>query len=459
MKKGLAYRGCFVVLLFAGITGLSLAQQAEGPKVTAIEPKGGVTTPGAKVTVYGAGFSPDAEVYFGGLAVRETKFVSSSTLEVVTPYLRPGTHEVQLKSAGAAVRSEISFAVSPGPVDHEIDRAVAQADSGRVESAIAILKAIAESHSDYQVRALAHYQAAQVYFSKGDWWRWAGEASSVYDDSDKAGRAVQTFWRYRLALQLVDYLLPTGSTVEGDLKSADWTVSYDITENPKPRFYRGLFNARYGNLDKAKIDRDFILSHDPDNPSYRALAAYIAVLSGEKATFRPFSSETTTDARALALMGEAGYLSGDSAGAHGFWKQAAKIDPRGASLAFWAGKKHVALGQKQIAESLLTECIVMAPDSKDAEEAKELLAKIENAGIKASATRGEDAGPGGRRYGSVWRLSTLGGKSLTRTREADPPWRRQTAHWVWRPCGSRTCRPARCPRGGTSSWCTACRSR
>ena len=113
MKKGLAYRGCFVVLLFAGITGLSLAQQAEGPKVTAIEPKGGVTTPGANVTVYGTGFSPDAEVYFGGLAVRETKFVSSSTLEVVTPYLRPGTYEVQLKSAGAAVRSEISFAVSP----------------------------------------------------------------------------------------------------------------------------------------------------------------------------------------------------------------------------------------------------------------------------------------------------------------------------------------------------------
>jgi tetratricopeptide (TPR) repeat protein len=349
-------------------------------QITDILPKSGTTTPGAKIAVYGVGFSPGAIVFFGGREARQTHYLSPSEVEVVTPYLRPGKYDLQIKSSGVATRSEVAFTASPSPVDSQIDRAVSVADKGDVQSALATLAAIARTNGDYQVRAFAHFQAAQIYYSIGDWWRWAGETSSVYDDSDKSGSAVQTFWKYRLALQLTEYLLPTGSTVEGELQSADWTVSYDVTANPEPRFYRSLLNARYGNLEKAKTDSDSILSEEPGNALYRALAAYISVLNGSKVALEAFSEQATMDVRALSLLGQVAYLAGDIAGARRWWKLEAQDFPKGASLAYLAGRKHLEQGQKRIAFSLLSECVAMAPGSKEANEAEDLLAATSGTG-------------------------------------------------------------------------------
>lgn len=377
MRNGSVGKCLLLALALMRLDALLAAPQADLPQLAAVEPKSGVTTPGSRLTVYGAGFSPDAVVYVGGLQVRETNFVSPSRLEVVTPYLRPGTYQIQLKSGGITVRSEVSFTALPSPIDAEIDRAVALAGKGQAAPAIDILTGIAKGNDDYQVRAFACYEVGQVYFAQGDWWRWAGDCGAVASIFDaKAGMAVQTSWRYRLSFAQSSYLLPVHNDPDYDLRLADWTVKYDVTQNPEPVFHRSLVNARYGNLQKAKADSDFILSQDPRNPSYRALAAYIAVLGGDKKQLESFSRESITDARALSLLGEAAYLSGDSAGAQHWWMLAGNEYPHGAALAFLAGKKHLARGHKQVAAALLAECTVMAPNSKEAKEAGDLLATL-----------------------------------------------------------------------------------
>jgi tetratricopeptide (TPR) repeat protein len=351
---------------------LSAARGPDVPQLTAVEPKTGATTPGSKVKVYGTGFSPDATVYFGGLQVRETKFIGPATLEVVTPYLRPGSYQLQLKSGAATVRSEITFEVLPSLIDSEIDRGLALAEARKISAAVDILTSIAKTNSDYQVRAFAYYQIGQIYFAQGDWLRWSWTLTFL--DSDKSGPAVWTSWRYRLDSDQSDYLLNLDTQPDHDLVLADWTVKYDVTQNPEPRFYRGLLNARYGDLRKAKIDSDFILSQEPGNPSYRALGAYVTVLAGDKTPLQFFSGETIKDARALSLLGEAVYLSGDPGGAQRWWTLAAKEYPLGASLAYWAGRKHLARGQQRVAAALLAECMTMAPNSKEAKQAEDLLA-------------------------------------------------------------------------------------
>lgn len=364
-------------LVLTGPGALPAPPRPDGPQLTAVHPKTAVTTPGSKVVLYGSGFSPGAVVYFGGLQVREARFVSSSALEVVTPYLRPGSYQLQLKSGGVTLRSEITFMASPSPIDAEIDRAIALAGQRQSPTAIGILTQIAGSNGDYQVRAFANYQIGQIYFALGDWVRWAGEGAGAFLNSDKSGMAVQTSWAYRLSDARSTYLLDVNTVPNYDLRLADIVVDFDVTQNPEPRFYRGLVNARYGNLPKAKVDSDFIVTQEPGNTSYRALAAYIAVLGGNKAQLQSFAGETIKDARALSLLGEAAYLNGDDAGAQQWWMLAAKEYPLGAGLAYLAGKKHLARGHQRVAVSLLNECATMAPNSKEGEEAKELLAKLQ----------------------------------------------------------------------------------
>jgi tetratricopeptide (TPR) repeat protein len=351
----------------------SSALYSDLPKIFAVEPNAGITTPGIKVTVYGDGFTPQTVFYFGGLEVREVKFISPSRTEVVTPYLRPGPYQLHVKSGDIFSGSEATFTALPSPIDAEIDRAAALVKQGQAPAAIAILADIATANGDYQVRAFTHYQTGQIYFGRGDWWRWAGEVSSIYDDADKSGGAVQTYWQYRLAYAQSVYLLPVEGEPEAPLKLANWVVKYDVTQSPEPRFFRGLVNARYGNLANSKADSDFILTLQPDNPSYRALAAYISVLTGGK-TLQSSKRESITDARALSLLGQAAYLSGDLGGAQLWWAREAEVYPLGASLAYWAGKKHMSHGQRRVGEALLTESLTMAPDTKEAQEAKELLA-------------------------------------------------------------------------------------
>jgi len=365
------------LLLLTPSGSLTRRQQPNVPDLTATDPKTGVTTPGTKLIIYNSKFSPDSIMYLSGLEARETKYIGPSALQIVTPYLRPGTYQLQLKSEEATVRSTVTFTALPAPVDSEIDVIAALAEKGNTAAAISGLKNIAKSNSDYQVRAFAHYQAGQIYFAKGDWWRWGGEAAAIFEP--EAGRAVQTAWRYRLANDESAYLLPVDNDPNAPLTLTDWTVKYDITENPEPRFFRGLVNARYGNLEKAKVDTDFILKAEPDNASYRALATYIAVLLGDKSQVRPLA-EPVTDARALSLLGQATYLSGDITGAQSLWDQEARAYPLGASLAYWAGKKHFARGHRRVAEALLQECVTMAPHSKEAKEASDLLTSMHTPG-------------------------------------------------------------------------------
>lgn len=359
----------------AAATALGGAQ-AETPLLTGMVPDSGVTTPGAKVRIYGNNIARDTRVFFGGAEAREMNLLSSTTMEVVTPYLRPGRYHIQIKSGGATFTTQLTFGAAPSPMDEEFDRAARLAGQGRPTAALELLSVIANSASDYQVRAYAHYSSAQIYFSLGDWWRWAGQAGAIFLDSDKSGAAVQTNWRYRLAADESEYLLPTGTDPDHDQKAADWTVELDVTESPEPRFYRGLVSARYGNPERAKADVEFILAAEPENRSYRALAAYVAALRGNSGPLNTFPAESVEDARALALLGEAAFLTGDSSSARAWWGHAARIYPKGASLACLAGKRHMARGQQRVAESLLTECAVMAPNSKEGQEAKQLLAAL-----------------------------------------------------------------------------------
>src|SRR5258707_14185500 len=81
------------------LVGLSSpAFSIEQRRIEAISPNKGITTPGTKVAVFGTGFSLSAEVYFDGLASREIKFIGPTELQVETPYLRPGTHVLQISS-------------------------------------------------------------------------------------------------------------------------------------------------------------------------------------------------------------------------------------------------------------------------------------------------------------------------------------------------------------------------
>lgn len=354
---------------------LRVSAQVSTPQITAVEPRTAATTPGAKLTVYGVGFSAELSVYIGGLQARGVDFVGPTTLQVVTPYLRPGTYTLQMKAGEDVTRSDVTFTALASSVDADIDRAIALVGKRQDDAAIAILHEISKSNPDPQVRAFAHYETGQIYYSKGDWWRWSGETDAAFDPD--SGQAVQTSWRYRLSSSQADYYLPTSNDPTHDLLVADWTVKYDVTQNPEPHFFRGLVNARYGNLEQAKRDSDFILAQEPSNPSYRALAAYIATLRGDKTALQSFSGETTSDARALTLLGEAAFLGGDSLRAGIWWDQAAKIYPLSASLACWAGKKHLARGQQRVAVSLLTECTVIAPNSNEAREAREMLVKLQ----------------------------------------------------------------------------------
>lgn len=363
------------LLLSAASTSATI-RQSNVPQLTAIEPKTGATTPGIKATVYGTGFSSDAVVYIGGLQVRDLRFISPTTLEVITPYLRPGEYKLQLKSGGIPVRSQVTFTASSSQIDSEIDHAISLAREGRTDAAIAILSGIAKTNADYQVRSFAHYQIGQIYLAAGDLLKWGWTLTFL--DADKSGTAVQTSWRYGLDNVQSTYFLNSGSSPEYDLRNADIVVANDVTDNPEPRFFRGLINARYGHLTNAKADSDVILKVEPNNSSYRALAAYIAVLSGNKTQLQAFSEQAITDVRALSLLGEAAYLSGDTSDAQSWWSQEATVYPLGAKLAYWAGKKHLADGQRRVAESLLEECVAMAPSSKEAKEARELLTGARN---------------------------------------------------------------------------------
>jgi tetratricopeptide (TPR) repeat protein len=378
MRKECAmYRILAVLVIWIGLPVRSPSVQH--PTIQSVLPSSGITTPGVKVAVRGLGFSPDSVVYFDGLESRETKFLSPTELDVVTPYLRPGSHLLQVSSGEASTRTSVEFLALPSEADSEIDRATEMAVQGKIDEGVSILEQVGQTHVDYQVRAAAYYVESQIFFNQGDFVHWRRAAALIYLDAAKSGNAVQTFWGYRLEFSKSHYLLGDGLEAEFDLRLADKLVDFDVTRNPETRFYRGLLNARFGNLRQAKSDSNFVLAAWPNKSSATALAAYVAALGGNTGPVRALTSgPLPTDATSLALLGDGLFLSGDSQGANRFWSLAGEVSPAAATMALLAGKKHLKLGQKTTARVLLAECAAMVPNSKEGQEAQDVLSNLKD---------------------------------------------------------------------------------
>jgi tetratricopeptide (TPR) repeat protein len=351
-------------------------QQNELPELAAAEPSKAISTPGAIILIEGNHLSPDSIVYFGGLQARDVIFINSSALRVVTPYLRPGTYKIDVKVGELLIHSDVDFEVLPAPVDSEIDGAEKLVAAKHLDAAIELLSKIASNNPDYDVRAFAHYRAGQLYLAQGDYWRGAEEAALIWDKDVSMG--VQTSWRYRLLYDETAYSVSISDDHDTDLRIAESTVKMDVTENPEPRFWRALLNARFGNLKQAKTDLRFILIARPDNQSYRALEAYIGVLSGDKTRLEGFRGQKVTDARAIRILGQAAYINGDSDAAQAWWMEHAEDDLVWAKLDYLVGLKHLKYNQVKVGTALLAECATVTPDSSEGKRAKEQLAVLMN---------------------------------------------------------------------------------
>jgi len=350
------------------------AQQLGSPQITAIEPNSAVTTPGAKIMVIGAHLSPESIVYFGGLQARETAFINSSTLECVSPYVRPGRYKMDLKSGETIIHSNVDFTALPAAIDSDIDRAEGLAAKKQLNDAIGILTSIAATHVDYDVRAYAHYSAGQLYLAQGDYWAAAEQAALIWDA--KVSHGVHSSWQYRMLYDQTAYSVSESDDQDTDLRIADGSIKWDVTENPELRFWRALVSARFAKMKEAKIDLKFVLAAKPEDPSYRALAAYIGVLAADKTQLAVFRGKQLNDARALALLGQAAYISGDYEGAREWWTAQGKASVASAKLDCWAGRKHLKYGQVQVGTALIAECATVAPDSPEGKEAKYQLANL-----------------------------------------------------------------------------------
>lgn len=375
MNGKLDIRWALMTLSLIGIPYLSGTQQPEPPQVTAVEPSSVVTTPGTKVMVSGAHFSPDSTVYFGGLQAREITFVNPSALQAVTPFLRPGTYELALKSGEAIIHSDVDFIALAAPVDSNLDLAEGLAAKGQADAAIAIFTSIATRHPDYDVRAYAHYRGGKLYLGQGNYMEAGVQSGLIWDK--KVSRGVQSSWRYRLLSDETAYSISESNDQDTDFVASDWAVKWDITENPEPRFWRALISARFGKMQQAKADLQFVLAAEPENQSYRVLAAYIGVLAGDKPSLDAFGGgQQLKDPRALSLLGQAAYMTGDYGGAQAWWAAQAKISAVEAKLDCLAGRKHLKYGQARIGTALIAECATVAPDSREGKEAKEQLADL-----------------------------------------------------------------------------------
>jgi len=368
-------RWVLTAIFFTACSCRVCGQHTEAPQIIGVEPSSAVTTPGARVNVIGAHFSPDSLVYFGGLQARRITIVNASTLQAETPYLRPGSYRLDLKSSETVLHSDVEFTALPAPVDSFIDQAEEMARSKRTSEAINTFENIASTYSDYDVRAYAHYRAGQLHLALGNYMEAGVQCGLMWDA--KVSMGVQTSWRYRLLFNQTTYSISESNDHDTDLRTANASVEMDVTQNPELRFWRALVSARFGKMEQAKTDLRFILAAEHTNPSYRALAAYIGVLAGDKTQLSIFRNDHVNDARALALLGQAAWLSGDFDAARKWWK---KIGSSAVALDCGAGQKHVTYGQRRIGTALLEECAAVAPDSAEGKSAKRLLEQLQSQG-------------------------------------------------------------------------------
>ena len=387
-------RSAFPVGIMVALCGCSASKAACDPprqaansavKLYDINPDTGPSTPPTAVTVFGDNFSQDTKVYFDGLMARETLFRDESHLEALTPYMRPGQHQVLVKSKDSeAVRLETPFTATPAPVDLRIDAALSIAREGKVSAALSALDDIAKNDSDYQVRAFAHYQEGELYFAQGDWQRWLGETMGIYLNAKLAGPSVQTYWPYGVANARACFLLNRSGGPEVDALNYDMAVQWDATGATEPHFRRAIFRARSGKLKDATEDIQFCLRAEPGNPAYLALAAFNATQVGDKSASAKLyqraraivSRQIHPDSEALALLGEALYAAGNSRRAQLYWAEAGSTYPLAPSLALLQAKKHLWRAEQETAAMLLSETVAMSPSSAEADEARGLLAGV-----------------------------------------------------------------------------------
>lgn len=364
--------GLFLFLFSVGL-------YADEVRVVDVSPSIGQTTPGSTVVIFGGGFSPDAKVFFSGLQSRETTFIDTAHLEVVTPYLRPGNHSIQVQSGGIRLKSGLTFTSIPSEVDSQIDLANSLAQTGQAPKALRLLQEIADTAKDYQVRSFAYYQKALLDYATGDWPNWPADSAGIYLNADQPGMvSIQTYWPYGLAYSVSHYLLAR-QDLDGELLLLNGTVEKDVTDNPAVRFYRALFAARTGNPQQAKDDIAFCSKQDPQNSLYTALAAYTSAVLGQKSKALELCDRVRsqiTEGQALCLIGEAEYTLGREERAKKDWAKAGDIYPLGAGIALLAGKKHLWRGEEKIASMLLTETIAMAPSTSESNQARELLSGL-----------------------------------------------------------------------------------
>src|SRR5687768_14085925 len=109
----------FILTLSLFATNPLCAQDTDC-RLKSVTPRWAPSTPGSTVVITGHRFPEAFFVYFGGFAVRSQNFLSSSKLEVTTPYLPPGDYEVRVSCAGKLTSGGIKFTSRRTPVDGQI---------------------------------------------------------------------------------------------------------------------------------------------------------------------------------------------------------------------------------------------------------------------------------------------------------------------------------------------------
>lgn len=102
------------------------------PLIHSVSPAAGPTTGGTQVTIVGAGFSPNADVFFGDTRATQTQFVNDTTLVAVSPSHLPGLTAVEIRQADGNQFKSFTF---QGPVPPTFERVLLPTFTGPVDGA------------------------------------------------------------------------------------------------------------------------------------------------------------------------------------------------------------------------------------------------------------------------------------------------------------------------------------
>src|SRR5215813_13294142 len=180
-----------VLALTLSLSGVACAANHE---ILSIKPNAALSSPGSKLEIFGRGFAEGCGTFFGGVAARLNRVINSSKVEVVTPYLRPGSYEVQVLCKDQKGRRGATFKSLPSSVDLELRNA----STANSTKALEILGKVARSNSDPQVRAYARFLESKIHFARQEWQDWAASIAGIFVEANEAGLSIQTYWPYRL---------------------------------------------------------------------------------------------------------------------------------------------------------------------------------------------------------------------------------------------------------------------